>query len=303
MVSFSFIASSTGILFLNEYLRHKYPKQYQDTMIWLYFNAIFLYTQCQVISTRSYKKLITDYPEINIKIQKIYELINSFIPKKPFYVCEFIKNGDIILGFTEEQINAPEFKMPDETLYDFFVFSDYENIKDGCVQKIVHRTIPGLTFASTPSSVRFILSEITIGIDSGLDKTIKISFCNEKYNYLMKNNIIDKQFMRYFMRKHYNYEIADNDRYLLQNYNMKIIDNDVKINIYDNSAQIIILEDSYTNVSTTEKITKTCIFDDESFSHTLEETQKGKLSNNIRFSKDVSYEKSSDDFVNVPDVE
>ena len=119
----------------------------------------------------------------------------------------------------------------------------------------------------------------------------------------MKNNIIDKQFMRYFMRKHYHDEIADNDRYLLQNYKMKIIDNDVKINIYDSSAQIIILEDSYTNVSTSEKITKTCIFDDESFSHTLEETQKGKLSDNIRFSEDVSYEKSSDDFVNIPDVE
>ena len=160
--------------------------------------------------------------------------------------------------------------------------------------------MPGSTFTSTPSSIRFILSEITIGIDAGLDKTIKISFCTEKYNYLMKNNIIDKQFMRYFMRKHYNHEIADNDRYLLQNYKMKIIDNDVKINIYDSSAQIIILEDSYTNVSTTEKITKTCIFDNESF---LEETQKGKLSDNIRFSEDVSYEKSSDDFVNIADVE
>jgi len=300
MVSFSFIISSTGLLFLNEYLRQKYPKQYQDTMICLYFNAIFLYTQCQVISSRSYKKFITDYPEINSKIQKIYEIINSFIPKKPFYVCEFVKNGDIILGFTEEQINAPEFKMPDETLYDFFVFSDSKN---DCVQKIVHRNMPGSTFASTPSSVRFILSEITIGIDAGLDKTIKISFCTEKYNYLMKNNIIDKQFMKYFMRKHYSQEIADNDRYLLQNYKMKIIDNDVKINVYDNSAQIIILEDSYTNVSSSENIVRTCNLDDESFSRTLEETQKGKLSDNIHFSEDVLYEKSSDDFVNIPDIE
>lgn len=302
-MSFSLILSSTGILFLNEYVRQKYPKQYQDTMIWLYFNAIFLYTQCQIISVKSYKKLITDYPEINTKIQNIYKLINSYIPKEPFYVCEFVKNGDIILAFTEEQINAPEFKIPDICLYDFLVFSDYENIKDGCVQKIVHRSMPGLTFASTPSSVRFILSEITIGIDAGIDKTIKISFYNEKYNYLMKNNIIDKQFMRYFMRKHYCQEVADNDRHLLQNYKMKIIDNDVKINVYDNSSQILILEDSYVSVNKEEITTKTCNFSDELFSHVLEGTQNGNLSDHIHFNSNIAYECSSNDLVDIPDVE
>jgi hypothetical protein len=299
MVSFSFIISSTGILFLNEYLRNKYPKQYQDTMIMLYFNAIFLYTQFQIVSVKGYKKLITDYPIINDKIQKIYEIINSFIPKTPFYVCEFVKNGDVILGFTEEQINTPDFKMPDENLYDFFVFSDYEKIKDGCVQKIVHRSVPGLTFASTPSSVRFILSEITIGIDAGLDKTIKISFSTEKYNYLMKNNIIDKQFMKYFMRKHYYQEIADNDRYLLQNYKMKIIDNDVKISIFDNSSQIVILENGYMNVSQNESIAKNNVIDEPN----LAETQKFQVSGELIFNSDTAYEKTSDDFVNIPDVE
>jgi hypothetical protein len=293
MVSFSFIISSTGILFLNEYLRNKYPKQYQDTMIMLYFNAIFLYTQFQIVSVKGYKKLITDYPIINDKIQKIYEIINSFIPKTPFYVYEFVKNGDVILGFTEQQINAPDFKMPDENLYDFFVFSDS---KDGCVQKIVHRSAPGATFASTPSSVRFILSEITIGIDAGLDKTIKISFSAEKYNYLMKNNIIDKQFMKYFMRKHYYQEIADNDRYLLQNYKMKIIDNDVKINIFDNSSQIVVLENGYMNVSQNESIT-------ENNESNIAETQKFQVSGELIFNSDTAYEKTSDDFVNIPDVE
>jgi hypothetical protein len=240
--------------------------------------------------------LITDYPEINTKIQNIYKLVNSYIPKQPFYVCEFVKNGDIILAFTEEEINAPEFKMPDISLYDFFVFSDYENIKDGCVQKIVHRSMPGPTFASTPSSVRFILSEIKIGIDAGIDKTIKISFCNEKYNYLMNNNIIDKYFLRYFMRKHYSQEIADNDRYLLQNYKMKIIDNDVRISVYDNSGQIIILEDDYVNKHKEETITKTCTLSDELL---LEETQNGNLSDHIHFRSNVAYEGSSDDLAEV----
>jgi hypothetical protein len=190
--------------------------------------------------------------------------------------------------------------MPDISLYDFFVFSDYENIKDGCVQKIVHRSIPGPTFASTPSSVRFILSEITIGIDAGIDKTIKISFCNDKYNYLMNNNIIDKKFMKYFMKKHYSGEISDNDRHLLQNYKMKIIDSDVRISVYDSSGQIVILEDDYVNEHKEEIITKTCNFSDESL---IEETQNGNLSDHIHFNSNVAYEGSSDDFVNVEEVD
>jgi len=176
------------------------------------------------------------------------ERIKRFFPEKPVYVCEFVKNGEIILGVTGEQLLHSSVKIPDEASYDFFVFSDYE-FKDneaGPVPKIIEKNIKEFKFENVgSSSVKFILAEITIGVDSRTEKTIPISFRNDKYDYLRKNNIIDKNFMRYFMKKHYNKFIYDNDMHLLQNYKLKIIDDNIKVNILDNTCKIIMLDNTY----------------------------------------------------------
>ena len=243
MVSFSFLLSSTGILFIAECLRKKFPTQYDSFMTGFYFNAIFLYTQLQVLAKKTYVKLANDYPSVHEKIQKVYSSVNFFIPKEPRYVYEFVKDGNIISSFTEEQVTSTDFVVPSDNSYDFFIFSDYSK---ECVLKSIHRNVSSAKSPAIPSPMKFILSEITIGIDAGIDKTIKISFATDKYSYLVKNNIIDKMFLKYFMKKHYSNEIADNDRHLLQNYQLKVIDNDVVINIYDSASQIVIFGDSYT---------------------------------------------------------
>jgi hypothetical protein len=237
-------------------------------MTGFYFNAIFLYTQLQVLGRKTYDKLAKDYPNVHEKIQKVYSNLQFFVPKEPRYVYEFVKDGDIIETFTEEEVISPDFIVPPDSSYDFFIFSDYTN---DCTLKSIHRNILSAKSPTIPSSAKFILSEITIGIDAGIDKTIKISFATDKYSYLVKNNIIDKKFLKYFMKKHYAAEIADNDRHLLQNYKLKVIDNDVVINIYDSSDQIVIFSDSYS------------ILDDNSSSVDSKETN---------MVSDVSYERT-----------
>jgi hypothetical protein len=198
--------------------------------------------------------LAKDYPNVHEKIQTIYSTIQFFVPKEPRCVYEFVKDGEIIASFTNEEVFSPHFIVPSDNSYDFFIYSDYTN---ECTLKTINRNVASAKSVVVPSSVKFILSEITIGIDAGIDKTIKISFATDKYSYLVKNNIIDKKFLKYFMKKHYSAEIADNDRHLLQNYKLKIIDNDVVIKIYDSSNQIVIFEDRYTsldkNSSSTDK--------------------------------------------------
>ena len=243
MVSFSFILSSTGILFLAECLRKKFPIQYDTFMTGFYFNAIYLYTQIQVLAKRTYVKLAKDHPNIHEKLQKIYSNVQFFVQKDPRCVYEFVKDGEIIGSFTSEDVISPDFVVPSDNSYDFFIYSDYTN---ECTLKTINRNISSVKPPAVVSSVKFILSEITIGIDAGIDKTIKISFATNKYSYLVKNNIIDNKFLKYFMKKHYSNEIADNDRHLLQDYKLKIIDNDVVIKVYDSSSQIVIFEDSYS---------------------------------------------------------
>jgi len=245
MVSFLFILSSTGILFLAECLRKKFPAQYEVFMTEFYFNAIFMYTQIQILAKKTYIKLAKDYPSVHEKIKKIYHHVQFFIPNEPKHVYEFVKDGDIVASFTEEEVVSPDFNVPSDNSYDFFICSDYTN---ECTLKTINRNISSAKSPAILSSVKFILSEITIGIDAGIDKTIKISLATDKYSYLVKNNIIDKKFLKYFMKKHYSVEIADNDRHLLQNYRLKVIDNDININIYDSSDQVVILDNSYTTI-------------------------------------------------------
>jgi len=245
MVSFSFILSSTGILFLAECLRKKFPMQYDSFMTGFYFNAIFLYTQMQILAKKTYVKLAKEYPNVHEKIQKIYSNIQFFVPKEPKCVYEFVKDGEIVASFTNEEVISSDFIFPSDNSYDFFIYSDYAN---ECTLKTINRTISSTKSPAILSSVKFILSEITIGIDAGIDKTIKISFATDKYSYFIKNNIIDKKFLKYFMKKHYSAEIADNDRHLLQDYKLKIIDNDVVIKVYDSSDQIVIFGDTYTTI-------------------------------------------------------
>lgn len=245
MVSFSFILSSAGILFLAECLRKKFPTHYDTFMTGFYFNAIFIYTQIQVLTKKAYVKLARDYPNVHEKIQKIYSTIEFFVPKEPKCIYEFVKDGETISSFTNEEVISSDFVVPPDNSYDFFIFSDYTN---ECALRSIHRNVSSVKSPIISSSVKFILSEIMIGIDSGISKTIKISFATDKYSYLVKNNIIDKKFLQYFMKKHYLAEIAGTDRHFLENYKLKIIDNDVVINVYDSSNHIVIFDDSYTTI-------------------------------------------------------
>lgn len=248
----SFMLSSTGLIIFNEFCRRKFPTTYETCRMNLCLVAIFLYTQLQIYSRKAYKKLQITYPGFHETMesleQNVKEKVKWFIPDEPVYVCEFIKDGNVTLKLTAEQIFHNKFTIPDEDSYDFFVFSDYEPTDSGnaYVSKIIQKNFKDFQFEDTgASNVKFVLVEITIGIDSGEDKTIPISFCNENYNYLRQTNVIDKNFMRYFMKKHYNQLIHDNDRHLLQNYSLKIIDDDIRINILDNTCKILILDNTY----------------------------------------------------------
>jgi hypothetical protein len=216
---------------INNYFKNDFSKQFKVFVIEIYFNVIFFCTQSQII----YHYFIK-----NERIQRIFCKVKSFLPKEPKYACEFIKNGNIVSSLTSEQINNKEYKIPEN---DFYIFSDYENSKTDCIQKVIHRKSEIENLSSIPSFVKFILVEITIGIDTGIEKSIKISFTTDKYNYLMTNNIIDNKFMKYFLKKHYYKEITD--IHLIKNYKMKIIDNDVKIHFFDNFSKILLLENDY----------------------------------------------------------
>ena len=66
------------------------------------------------------------------------------------------------------------------------------------------------------------MTEITID-----DKKIVVHFTNDKYNYLIVNNKLDKGFIIYFLKTHYNDLVKDLQT---ENYTIKIIGQIVNFN-------------------------------------------------------------------------
>jgi len=270
MLSLSVLLYSAGVLFFSEYLRKKFPRQYDAFMTEFYFNTIFLYTQCQITIKNGYNKLKKEYPFINDKIKLYYAKINSFFPKPKEYIFEFIKDGKVVVNFTEEEILNDDFNFPNDTSYDFYIFSNYKNAVNECVEKIIGRNICNSFEIATASSVKLLLSEITIGESK---KTMKISFSTDKYNYLMVNNIIDEQFIRYFMKKHYNEDLCNQHA---QSYTLKLMDGDVNLKIFNNTNKLVILDASYKSID-----------DHINTAYNEKDIISTKLADPVKFSEDV----------------
>ena len=207
---------------------YKYAKIHFITTI--SFNLIYAFTQVQICLRRINAHLIANYPLYTT-------LYKRFQSKEPIHVFEFVKDGNVFLSYTRKQINNGMFNMPDQSSFDFYIYSEYTG---NCTNKYIHTSAEKTSYVSQPSLVKFIYSEIKIDAGSDAEKIISISFKTDKYNYLMQNNVIDDYFIRYFMKKHYSY------KHTLDNYELKLMDDSVKISKLDKNDRILILDDCFS---------------------------------------------------------
>ena len=178
----------------------------------LSYNSIYYYSKLQLGLTKT-QNTVTSYV-------KSVPLLNNLLTYMKYKKCTFTKINDeltICNKFNEEHnldykiiIN---FKMKD------WEYKYYELLQ--------HKQ----------SDYKFIMSEITIDY-----KTFVIHFTTDKYNYLIINNNIDKYFIVYFLKTHYNDLVKD---LKIENYNIKIIDHNVNIVEFDNTKTLIIKETEY----------------------------------------------------------
>ena len=92
------------------------------------------------------------------------------------------------------------------------------------------------------SDARFILTEIYF-VKS--DYMFKIQFKTKEYNYMIANNTLNSKFIRYFLNKYYGWHIFY-PQLELDQYQIKIIDNDVSIVYIDNTNSLHFNETGYS---------------------------------------------------------
>jgi len=225
--------------FLNYYLKRNYPEKYNEYLISLSYNVIYISGLIQI----KFKK----YREYIYKSNpRLANFINEY--KKTTFEniknVEFILNGKVFYSATKEVI---ENYIIDIEKPDFIIYSDYnvENENNCINKKIINNLLTDDSFICEPSNIKFILCELIVG-----DKKYKIDYKSDNYNYYIVDNIINRNFVIYYLLNHYSESILLEDIINDNKLILKIIDHnmdDCEIDITDNNYLQIKKDNYITN--------------------------------------------------------
>jgi len=179
------------------------------------YNSIYYYSklQLQFIKTRNnaltYAKTV---PFLN-------NLLTYFKPDKSIYTYTIINDHFSICSKHDREKNI-DYKIIINEILDY---EEKKNIESSNIEE---------------ANYKFIMTEITIN-----NKKIVIQFKTDKYNYLIVNNGLDSEFIRYFLKTHYSEMIRDLE---IEKYTIKIIDHNVNIVEFDETKMLYIEKNEYS---------------------------------------------------------
>ena len=197
-----------------------YYKKYDvvpNYLLNLSYGSIYYYSKLQLGFIKT-QNVITNYV-------KSVPFLNNLLTYMNYKKCTFTTINDklIICNKFNEEHNL-DYKI----IIRFNKILDWEYDYYECLQ---HKQ----------SDYKFIMTEITID-----DKKIVVHFTTDKYNYLIVNNNIDKYFIDYFLKTHYNDFYKElNCTSIIEKYTIKIIDHNVNIIEFDSSQTLVIKETNY----------------------------------------------------------
>ena len=234
---YSYFKTIMFFVLVNDYLKRNYNELYLNLLFSCSYNLIYLYSKGQIFYNKiknRIKNYIFTNQQIKKFIDKIYKLEN-------IQEIEYINQGKVVTKYNRNDtiINVVKEGTP------FYIFSDFNsdlnNIRIN--KKIIQNT--AITLDYEVSNIQFILVEIILG-----ENKYKINLKDEKYNYYLVDNILDKKFFTYFLINYvdeckklpYDY-IYNQDIFVV-----KIIDNNVnikEIDLTNNLTYITLKKDDY----------------------------------------------------------
>jgi hypothetical protein len=184
------------------------------------YDIIVLYSKAQIIckkimdnrNVKVIKEKLDSFANYEEKIQKtIYKVLN--IPEKPTntYMFEYIKNGDVInktVSLNKDLVS--------ESSYDFIILSNESTKHKKIIQKDDVNSLNSEievdldSIEMIPSTVKFMVFQLYIPYLKKKDESLlDLHMKSENYNFLIDGNIIDKQFLLFFVNNYYSNEIIN----------------------------------------------------------------------------------------------
>ena len=223
----------TGVLalLLNDYLKRNYPDKYQEMIVSISYNLIYLYSKAQILYANLIKvlnKKIEENPNL-LKLKNDFDLLMK--PKSGIVtMIEYVRDGN--------PANIISDKGDDEC--DFMIYSWLDDTKTCVNKKLMYDLKEHLSFSEV-SDIKFLLVELKIGENS----SHKINLKTDEFNFYMVGNRFTKQFFAYYFKQilKNNEEIKDDDIF-----NIKIIDhevNTVELDFTDKNESILLEKNGY----------------------------------------------------------
>jgi len=177
-------------------------------------------------------QLIYYYSKLQLKFMKIQNNIITYANSAPF-----LNN---LLTYMKPNTNVATYT---NVMYDLTICSKFNEEQHLDYKLILHynpddekkKYIESLK--TEQADYKFIMTEITVK-----DKKLVIHFTNDKYNYLIVDNKLNKNFINYFLKTHYNDLVED---FEIENYSIKIIDHNVNIIEFDSTKSLLINKTGY----------------------------------------------------------
>lgn len=219
----------TGILaiLLNDYLKRNYPDKYQELIVSISYNLIYLYSKAQILYMNLIavvNKKIEENPNL-LKLKNDLDLLLK--PKSGIItMLDYIKNGNSV-------------DKSDDGC-DFMIYSWLDDTKTCINKKLMYDLNEALSFSEV-SDIKFFLVELKIGENN----SHKIELKTDEYNFYMIGNSFNKQFFIYYLKEilKISEEIKEDDKFSL-----KIIDHDVntiKLDFTEKNENIILKKNGY----------------------------------------------------------
>ena len=219
----------TGVLalLLNDYLKRNYPNKYQEMIVSISYNLIYLYSRAQILYANLINVLNKKIEE-NPNLLKLKNDLDLLIKPKTGIVTmlEYIRNGNQTDKSDEE--------------YDFTIYSWLDDTKSCVNKKVIYDTTQPLSFSEV-SDIKFFLVELKVGENN----SHKIELKTDEFNFYVVGNSFNKQFFIYYLKQilKSTEEIKDDDKI-----NIKFIDHDVntvELDFTDKNESILLEKTGY----------------------------------------------------------
>ena len=223
---------------VNDYLKNNYQDKYNYLITNGGFSLIHMYSKIQILCN----KLAESNPKI---VHLINQMFNNSYSSMYEPDIEFILDGHVNFLGTKEELIKDGITYCSDLDYDLIIYSNYDE-DHKIVNKTIFTKMPGeADFNYSTSDIKFVLSEVEIN-----DKTIKIEFKTDNYNYYIVNNVINHKFLEYFLKKYYQREIMDFHEFEkpFQDMKLKILDHNVEKQEFDLKHVLKINKSDYSKI-------------------------------------------------------